>query len=379
MVSVCLFWVSALLLVYVYAGYALGWRLLSRLHGRVALTGPVTPTMTVIVTAFNEERGIHAKLDNLLSLDYPADRFDVLVASDGSTDLTDEIVRRYGDSRVRLLRVEGRVGKTETQNQAAAACSAEILLFTDATTVIDTSALRALASNFADSGVGCVAAQLVYLGKGSNLTAAGGTAYWGYEIALRQAESSLGSLVGVSGCLYAVRRAAYRPISPELISDFVIAMRMREQGLRTVLEPRAICFEDTLDRSKQELSMRVRVAIRSIGALVSERHMLNPFRFGLFAIQLLSHKALRYASPLLWAVALLSCLPLVNRPFYLACLMVQLLVLAAGGIGFVLHARSAGRGLLGKAYYFVLTNLASLLAIVRYLRGERVRIWNPVR
>lgn len=107
--------------------------------------------------------------------------------------------------------------------------------------------------------------------------------------------------------------------------------------------------------------------------------MLNPLRHGLFAIQLLSHKALRYASPLLWAMALFSCLPLLGEPFYLFCLVAQLLVLAAGGVGFLLHARGANMGFLGKAYYFLLTNLASLLAILRYFRGERVRIWNPVR
>jgi len=347
--------------------------------GKPVAKSPVTPTLAVVVAAYNEERGIAAKLDNLLALDYPPESLRILVASDGSTDRTDAIVRERASERVQLLRVEGRVGKTECQNRAVLACDSDIVVFTDATTRLDRAAFTALAQNFADTRVGCAAAQLVYEARNEGLTAAGGTAYWGYEVALRQAESALGSLVGVSGCLYAVRRSAYRPIDANSISDFVIAMRMQEQGLRTVFEPAALCYEDTLDRSGEELSMRVRVAIRSIAALVMERRFLNPLRHGLFAWQLLSHKALRYASPFIWVIALLTATKLSSHPFYLFCLVAQLAVLGAGIAGFVLHARGRGVGVLGKPYYFLLTNLASLLAVWRYVRGERVRIWNPVR
>jgi len=374
-----LFWLTAAIMVYVYLGYPLLARQLAKIFGKPVDKRPVAPTLTVVVAAYNEERGIAAKLDNLLSLDYPLDKLRIVVASDGSTDGTDAIVREHGSPCVQLLRVEGRVGKTECQNRAVQASDTEIVVFTDATTRIDSGALAALARNFADAHVGCAAAQLVYEAKDQGLTATGGTAYWGYEVALRQAESALGSLVGVSGCLYAVRRSAYRPINPALISDFVIAMRMQEQGLRTVFEPAALCYEDTLDRTTEELSMRVRVAIRSIAALVIERRFLNPLRHGLFALQLLSHKALRYASPFIWLITLSTAGLLAARPFYRFCLVAQLAVIAAGATGFALHARGKSVGLLGKPYYFLLTNLASLLAVLRYARGERVRIWNPVR
>jgi cellulose synthase/poly-beta-1,6-N-acetylglucosamine synthase-like glycosyltransferase len=373
------FWFSVGLMVYIYAGYPVVIRALARFLGRGVATRDVILPTTIVVTAFNEAKGIRAKLDNLVSLDYPRELLEILVASDGSTDSTDDIVRSYPDPRVRLLRVEGRVGKTACQNQAVTHAKGEVVVFTDATTEIEPQALRLMVRNFADPEVGCVAAQLVYVGKGRNLTAAGGTAYWNYEIALRLAESKMGSLIGVSGCLYAVRRGAYRPIGPHLISDFVIAMRMREQKLRSVLEPAAVCFEDTLDRSREELSMRVRVSIRSIAAIVEERKFLNPFRYGWFAFQLWSHKALRYASPFIWAVSIGACLALLEYPFYRFCLAAQLAVLTAGALGFVIHARQGVPGLLGKPYYFVLTNLASLLAVFRYLRGERVRIWNPIR
>lgn len=379
MIAMVTFWVAAGLMLYIYVGYPLLIRIWAAASGRPVAKAKPVMSVTIVVAAYNEEYGIRAKLENLLTQDYPTDQFRILVVSDGSTDATDAVVEAFGDARVRLMRVEGRVGKTACQNSAVEATSSEIVVFTDATTVVDRGALRALIGNFADEEVGCVAAQLVYVGKGGSLTASGGTAYWSYEIALRAAESALGSLIGVSGCLYAVRRSAYRPIQPDLISDFVIAMRMREQRLRTVLEPQALCFEATLDHSAQELSMRVRVAIRSIAALVAERRFLNPLRHGVFALQLLSHKLLRYASPFIWLVAMLACVPLLDRPLYRLAFVAQLSLAVAGAVGFALHARGRSFGVLKGPYYFLLTNLASLIAVLRFLRGDRIRIWNPVR
>ena len=157
----------------------------------------------------------------------------------------------------------------------------------------------------------------------------------------------------------------------------MIALHLHEQGLRTVLEPAAVCFEETLVHAGQELSMRVRVAVRSINALVEERRLLNPLRYGRFAWQLWSHKVLRYASPLFWFAALGTSLALAANPVYLTLFALQIVLIAAGIAGFLLQA---GRpGLLTKPYYFLLTNVASLLAILRYLRGERIVNWKPIR
>ena len=373
------FWVAVTGLVYVYVGYPLAARAWARTAGRTVRRAPIQPAVTVVITAYNEEQGIAAKLRNVAALRYPAGLLDVIVASDGSTDRTDAIVRHFHELPVTLLRVEGRRGKTTCQNAAAEAAQGEILLFTDATTRIEADALIAMVENFADPDVGCVAGSLVYVAKGDNLTARGGTSYWGYELALRQAESDLGSLVGVSGCLYAVRRSAYRPIRPDLISDFVVAFKMQEQGLRTVLEPRGLCFEDTHDLGSQELGMRVRVAIRSLHALVTERRFLNPLRYRRFAWQLWSHKALRYASPLLGVVTLAANVALVPRPFYVLTFGLQVVILGLGVLGWVLHGSGRQAAILEKPYYFLLTNAASLVAMAKYLRGERAITWTPVR
>lgn len=375
-----LFWLSAATLGYIYFGYPLIVRLLARLHGRpVKSVAGARPTVTVIITAYNEEKSVRAKIDNIRLLDYPQQLLDIAVVSDASSDATDEIVRSCGLDGVQILRVEGRRGKTACQNIAATRANGDILIFTDATTRIERNALTALVENFADPDVGCVAGLLVYEKKGENLTAAGGVSYWGYEIALRSAESLLGTLIGVSGCLYGVRRSAYRPIAPNLISDFVIAMRMREQGLRTVLETRAVCFEETLDRSTHELSMRVRVAVRSIAALVGERKFLNIFSDPVFAWQLWSHKLLRYASPYWLLLMLFTCTMLVQIPFYRAVLFVEVALVVAGVAGFILQLSARSTGVLSKPYYFLLTNLASGIATLRYLRGERIVTWEPMR
>src|SRR6202050_1176701 len=292
------------LLTYVYILYPLLVRTLATRFGVRVERRPEWRRVTVIVTAYNEQNCIRAKLDNLAALNYPPDLVDILVASDGSSDSTEEIAANYDARRIRVLRVEGRRGKTACANAAAVAASGEILVFTDATTRLHPDALRALIENFADPKAGCVGGRLEYVTDVDNATGCGGEAYCSYELRVSASESALGSLIGVSGCLYAVRKSAYRPIDPELISDFVIAMRMREQGLRTVLAPDAVCFEETLENGGHELSMRVRVAIRSLNALVRERKFLNPLKYGRFAWQLWSHKVLRYASPLLWLARL---------------------------------------------------------------------------
>jgi cellulose synthase/poly-beta-1,6-N-acetylglucosamine synthase-like glycosyltransferase len=373
--ALLLFWTALGVLGYIYVGYPLIVRLLAKVMGRpVRRCASFCPTVTVVISAYNEEKSIRAKIAHVLSLDYPADLLDIIVVSDASSDATDEIVSSCGDRRVRLLRVEGRCGKTACQNAAARVGRGEILVYTDATTHINSAALRALLENFADPEVGCAAGLLVYRGNGRNLTAAGGVSYWGYEVALRVAESRLGTLIGVSGCLYGVRKSAYRPISPVLISDFVIAMRMREQGLRTVLDPRAVCFEDTLDRTDNELAMRVRVAIRSIGALVAERRFLSFFADPLFAWQLWSHKLLRYSSPYWLILMLVACSALMDDPVYRALFFAQLGIFAAGLAGLILRNR-----LLSKPYYFLLTNVAAFVATFRYVMGERMITWQPVR
>jgi cellulose synthase/poly-beta-1,6-N-acetylglucosamine synthase-like glycosyltransferase len=347
--------------------------------GMPARRGTDLPSVTILVTAYNEEKCIRGKLDNISRLDYPRELLNTIVVSDASSDATEEIARHFDPAHVSVLRVEGRQGKTACQNAGAAVARGDILVFTDATTQLDPGALRGLVENFAASDVGCVAARPIYLST-ENATSQGCESYWTYELRLRAAESSFGCLIGVSGCLYAVRRSAYVPIDPALISDFVIAMKMREQRLRTVLAANATCFEHTLDRGSRELAMRVRVALRSMHALIQERRFLNPWRYGSLAWALWSHKVLRYASPVLWITALAANIRLAGDSFFYRVLLVaQCVLILAGVLGFFLQGKRSTLGIFGQPYYFLLTNVASLIATLRYLKGDRMVTWKPLR
>lgn len=378
--ALTVFWICCALLVYSYLLYPLLVGILAKRFGVPVAADNLLRRVTVIVTAYNEANCIRAKLDNLAGLEYPPSLVQILVVSDGSTDSTEEMAASYEVRPIRVLRIDGRQGKTACQNAAALAADGEILVFTDATTRLQADALRAMVKNFADPQIGCVGGRLKYVSDVDNMTGSGGEAYWSYETRLRMGESSLGSLIGVSGCLYAVRKSAYRPIDPGLISDFAIAMRIQELGLRTVLAPDACCYETTLEDGTRELSMRVRVGVRSLNALVHERRFLNPLKYGRFAWQLWSHKVLRYASPFLWIGALAANVVLISYHLaYLVMFVGQSVIIAAGVTGFLLQDRNHNLGLLAKPYYFLLTNLASLIAALRFLRGERLVVWTPVR
>ena len=373
------FWTCSALLLYVYVIYPLLVRALAARFGIAARRGTDLPSVTVLITAYNEEKSIRDKLLNISRLDYPAELLHTLVVSDASSDATEEIARQFDPAHVTVLRVEGRQGKTACQNAGAAAARGDILIFTDATTQIDTAALRRLVENFADSDVGCVASGPIYVSNVDNATSQGCATYWSFELRLRAGESLLGCLIGVSGCLYAVRRSAYVPIDPGLISDFVVAMRMREQGLRTVLAADAVCYEETLDRGSRELAMRVRVAVRSLHALIHERQFLNPWRYGSLAWALWSHKLLRYASPVLWMAALAANIRLAGQMGYRVLLVMQCVVILAGVLGFFLQGKRSTPGILARPYYFLLTNVASFIATLRYLKGDRMVTWKPLR
>jgi cellulose synthase/poly-beta-1,6-N-acetylglucosamine synthase-like glycosyltransferase len=374
------FWAAAALLAYTYAGYPLLVYAVARLRPLGVRRADSEPLVTVVITAYNEERDLAAKLENTLALDYPADKLEIIVASDCSTDRTDEIARSYAARGVRLHRQAERLGKTAAQNAAVERARGEVVLFSDATTLYRPDVLRVMLPSFADASVGCVAGRLVYVDPAQTGVGRGAKSYWGYETFLKSNESRACSLIGASGCLYAVRRAAYVPLYHEACSDFIIATKMVEQGLRAVFEPDAVCTEETNRRSDKELRMRVRVIAQTYTDLWRHRRMLNPLRGGFYSVELLSHKVLRYAVPAFLAVLFVSSLALAPRSwFYALAALAQGCFYAAALSGWL--AERAGRRvrLLALPQYFVLANLAPALAFAQFLRGERYARWEPIR
>ncbi len=364
----------------IYAGYPALMFALSLVLRRPVRRDDITPRVSVIIAAYNEELDIEAKLKNTLELDYPRGRMEIIVASDCSTDRTDKIVRGFSAQGVILRRQPERRGKTVAQNRAAKTASGEILVFSDATTMYEPDAIRKIVRSFADPEVGCVAGQLIYADASSSAVGRGCRSYWGYEKFLRRCESDVGSLVGVSGCLYAVRRICHAQLPSDMIDDFAIAAEIHLRGLRVVYEPEAIAVEDTNRRARDEFRMRVRVVKQTLSALNRYRHTLNPFRHRTFAFQIIAHKAMRYAIPFLLITALAaSGLAGDSGDWLRFAFLGQSALYGAAIVGFIGERLKIKLGPLAIPYYFVLVNAASLVAFLKFLRGETYVTWEPVR
>lgn len=375
-----IFWSSLGLVLYVYAGYPLLVYLLGLVSPKKLDRREFEPFVSLVITAFNEERDIRRKLENTLSIKYPPEKLEVIVASDCSTDGTDEIVGEFSSRGVQLLRQSERRGKTSAQNYAVERAKGEIVLFSDATTLYEKNVLRALLPSFSDQTVGCVAGKLVYVDESGSAIGKGSRSYWDYETLLKESESRTGSLIGVSGCLYAVRRSAYVPMYPEACSDFLIATLIRKQGLRTVFEQNAVCTEEANRRTGDEMSMRIRIISQTFNDLWTNREMLNPFNCGFFAVQLISHKVLRYAVPFLFLIILATSATLaLHSPIYVAVLVSQILLLLSALVGWLLERSGKGKRIFAFPLYFMLANIASVAGFYQFLRGKKYSQWQPLR
>lgn len=378
--AIIVFWTSAAALVYTYVGYPLLVFLASRLFPKTINRADFEPLVSVVITAYNEERDIAAKLDNTLQIDYPPEKMEIIVASDCSSDRTEEIVRRYAERGVKLYRQESRLGKTSAQNMAAEKAAGEIILFSDATTAYEKNVLRAMLPNFADESIGCVAGKLFYVNRGETHVGAGARSYWNYETFLKECESRAGSLIGASGCLYAVRKRAYQPMYAEACSDFLIATVVRRQNLRTVFEPNAVCTEETNDQSGKEMRMRVRVISQTLADLWRNREMLNPLKSGFYAVELFSHKVLRYAVPFfLISLFISSFAAAFYSNFFAFAFGLQIIFYSLALAAWILERREIKIRLLAIPLYFALANLASLVGFWKFLKGERYASWEPIR
>src|SRR3989441_3869126 len=375
-----IFWFSAGALFYTYVGYPLLLALVSTLRPRAVRSAECSPSVSMIITAYNEERDLAMKLENALALDYPRELLEIIVASDCSADATDEIARSFANRGVKLVRQPVRLGKTAAQNAAVGYARGEIILFSDATSHYQLDVVRRLMPGFADERVGCIAGRLIYVDPSTSRVGDGARSYWNYETFLKKHESRACSLIGASGCLYAVRRTAYVPLANDACSDFIIATKMVEQGLRAIYEPEAICTETTNRRSDNELKMRVRIIAQTFTDLWRHRAMLNPFRGGFYAVQLLSHKVMRYLVPFFLIATFVSSTVLApGSRFYRIVFAAQLGGYCCALLAWVLESMGVRNRLLALPQYFVLANIASLIAMLKVLRGERYARWEPIR
>jgi len=378
--AAAVFWAAIGMVVYVYVGYPLLIFLLATLRPRPVRKGPDLPRVSFIIAAYNEEAAIADKLRNTLAFDYPADQLEVIVASDGSTDRTDEIVRTQFADRVRLLHVPGRVGKTVTQNHAVEAATGEILAFSDSTTVYRPDALRRLVAHFADPAVGSVTGSVIYGVENAASVDQGRAMYWNYESFLRRQESRFHSVLGNAGCCYSLRRRLYTPLAADMISDVAQAVKVVQQGYRAVVSDDAVVFEPPESRTiASELRRRARVINRGLRSKWAMRDFFHPLRHPWFVLQVLSHRVLRWSVPVFLLIALAANLFLLDRPMFRWLFAAQVGLYVLAGVAYLLEERNVRIPGLTIPLYFCVVNVAPLLAFRALLRGERAVTWetNP--
>lgn len=374
-----LFWAFVLALAYVYAGYPAAVFVLGRLRPRDVRKAPCEPPVSILVAAHNEEATIAQAIENKLALDYPNDRLQIIVVSDASTDRTDEIVKAYAADDVVLLTQPTRAGKTAALNLAARHASGEVLVFADANSLYERDALAKLLHSFHDPEVGYVTGRLIYVDGRGGTSEEGCSAYMRYEDFVRRQETRVGSVVGVNGGVDAVRRSLFQPMRPDQLPDLVLPLAVREQGYRVVYEPEAVGREASLESWSEEYRMRVRVALRAFWALKDMRRLLNPARSGLYGLQLLSHKVLRYlAFPLVVGLLVSSAALAHTGPLYLGLFVGQVVFYSSALVGHWCWRRKGRRyAIVRLPYYFVLVNLAAAHACVKFLCGTRQVVWRP--
>ena len=374
---IIIFSVSVFAILWTYFGYFIFLKIISIVYERKIGRADFKPEVSLIITAHNEEKNLAAKLDNCLTLDYPIEKLQIILVSEGSTDRTVEIAGRYSDRGIELLELPIRRGKHYGQGEGIKIAKSEIVVLTDATTFLEPDSLKNIVANFADESVGCVSGIDVI--KSSKQGQLGEGAYVNYEMKLRELESRVCSLVGASGSFYALRKEIAEKWYPDMSSDFYIPLVARTRGYRTVLDKTAVGYYKILKDPNQEFQRKVRTVVHGIDVLLHFRHILNPFKYGLFSAQVISHKLLRWAVPFAMILAFIANLFLaIDFPFFKILLYCQaafygLTVLAYLVKGF------RGNPIFNIPFFFVMANYSILVAWIEYARGERYVTWQSTK
>ena len=371
-----LFWVAASLVVYTYFGYPLVLWAFARVRSRRVLRKEIFPSVSIIIAARNEADKIRQKIDHTLALDYPSVQREILVASDASEDATDEIVKEYAARGVQLVRAPQRKGKEHVQGLAVSLAKGDILVFTDAATLLEPDALRRLVANFADPTVGAVSTEDLIVDAHGNPTAEG--LYVKYEMWVRRLEGRFHSLVGLSGSCFAIRKELCSDWSASLASDFMGALRAARRGYRSIADPSALGRFVALASPQDEMRRKIRTFLRGITVLMANLDLVNPVRHGRFAFQLASHKLLRFLAPFLLLATLISSGLLNREPLYGLSFWAQTGFYLLAVAGKVVTPLQQGR-VVRTAYFFTMVQWAMLTAWGRYALGHQQVTWEPSR
>jgi cellulose synthase/poly-beta-1,6-N-acetylglucosamine synthase-like glycosyltransferase len=374
-----LFWISIAAIIYTYAGYPILVWILSCLRAREVRGANIAPRVSIVIACHNEQDNIERRIRNLLACDYPSELMEIVIVSDGSTDFTAEVARRYAKDHVNLLAYESQKGKATALNVGVEIAKGEIIVFADARQSFEPAAIKQLVANFADSDVGAVSGELLLDGGGDSSVGEGIGLYWTYEKWIRKSESRAGSAIGATGAIYAIRRALWRPLPENTILDDVYTpMGIALAGHRVVFEEKARAHDITTDSSRREFARKVRTLTGNYQLCQLMPRLLVPNNLLLF--QFYSHKLMRLVSPIFFlllfgtnltiAVSTSSAAQLFYQVFFGAQLIFYIGVLAGG----YLLKRNRKVRLLNFAYVFSLMNAAALVGLIYFVLGKR-NIW----
>lgn len=352
---------------------------MGQIFGKEVKKAKITPFVSLLIPAYNEEKVIAQKIENSLALDYPKEKLEIVVASE-STDKTNEIVKKYQEKGVKLFAYVKREGQSSLICKTVSKCKGEIIVLSDANAVFKKDALRKLVRNFADPKIGCVCGQLQYTNRKQSSIGESEGFYWRYEIFLKKMESKIHSLLGVNGSIHALRREVYSPLSKYRSHDFEIGVRVRQQGYGVIFEPEAISFEEISQSFYLEFKRRVRnVSLHLRTALILLKKSIELSQ-PLLIFQLIFHKILRWLVPLFLILIFLSNLFLLKKPFYQLTILCQFVFYGTALFG--CYQERKGKRLpiiVNLIYYFSMVNLAALIGLIRGILGKQKPYWEKVR
>jgi cellulose synthase/poly-beta-1,6-N-acetylglucosamine synthase-like glycosyltransferase len=347
------------------------------LFGQKIAVANYQPTISIVIAAYNEEEHIRATIENKLSIDYPREKIEIIVVSDGSDDNTDSIVAEYSTRGVKLIRQEPRMGKTAALNLAMGIVKSELTVFSDANSIYSQDAVSFLAINFSDPKVGYATGKMVYINSDGSLIGDGCNAYMKYENMIREGESKIGSLVGVDGGVDAIRSCLYVKMNNDQLPDFVLPLSVVERGYRVIYEPRAVLREMALSDGASEYRMRVRVALRAMWALYDKRAMLNPFFLPLYSFQLISHKLLRYLAFFPLLVLFFSSIVAASDGSHYQFMVFGQIVFYGVAIWGLFNDAPKRSVFVSIPVYFLLLNIACAHAFLKFVLGKKQVVWAP--
>jgi cellulose synthase/poly-beta-1,6-N-acetylglucosamine synthase-like glycosyltransferase len=371
------FWVGLLLIGWTYVGYLLFLKLVSVVRPQTVVKEDITPPVTMVVTAHNEAVHIEKKIENCLAVDYPRDKLEIIIVSDASDDGTDDIVKSFADRCVQLLRIPEHRGKHFGQGRGIEMAANEIIVLSDATTFLKADAVRKIVRSYADPKIGVVSGEDVI--PETEHGPSGEGAYVRYEMKLRSLEAAAGSLVGVSGCFFSVRKKLAETWVDDMSSDFYMPIVAYLKGYRTVPEPEAICYYQVLGDPAKEFRRKVRTVLHGLEVLFMFKQILNPCRYGFYSLQMASHKLLRWLVPFFLLIVLIANGALVNDGlFYRLTLLGQFILY---GMAILAYAVPELQEIapFRIPLFFCIVNLSIVGGWYQYFRGEKQVVWTPTK